>query len=1078
MHTPLRWLAALLLPVLEWAGLPGALTALTLTLVARLTARRPQLSGKWPDGRGRAEGVQERAQEAAWRRATDWMSGGLLPTGADACPAVALAALAWACQTRDPQDVGLPAWRFALAGVDALCAYLLCMAWFQQRRAASGTVRGLDTNMRRRRVPWAKSRLGQVGVCAAVGFVCGLEAWAFTGRAWPMVALAALMAGLPMIPAHRQAAKSFRLDLDTAVRLTSWLDLTPAKSLRTGRIGGVSDTRTGADGSVLAVLACRDAGEWADDGLRRALTPVTQADGRMTAIVYMGADRTRCRLAVVPSQPPAPDALLADGVMLAARMLVDETRMGAMYGAYAGDIADLRCVARHDGRPVVWSFGLDGTNADWDLISRDWLKDAAPGAFGDWMNMDGVRVVADPGGHGWVGPDAPWEGFDWEKGVGSLLCRNVTRRTDPERYFRLLDEEADLRATFAAALDTAKLPEPMSVWHDTAEDLRAHGWSIHTVMIAIPQGYDGGDYRRLDYRGAFAESRIADLLPVTDRDGRVSPRRLLFVHAPTVGAPGNARIPDTLRDLTGDDEAATLVARVIASRALGQLFKHPPAVVDARQCGRRQSVWRISIRLDRDVTAADLRKGADRLRTLTGADETLWDWRDANTVDWWAGGPFDDRETMWRDVRDRERMIRLRLDEAWAASRATGADGRPVSVRDIEPGGGALVRAVFDLPAGLGVDGALMKLDAFRATAGYRYARPIPGPGLTLLLGRDDPLPASAMADWNALDGGMEDTALPFAVGDDGGTVAFDPSDTPHLLISGQTMSGKTSAAVTIVNAALRRGWMVMVADPVKNGNDFAPVRSKCAGFATGLDRTAAMLRWVDEEGRRRRDLQTARGAANREALDPSERPPRLLVFVDEFVSLVELSKGAKRNPSGDPDVDNENILEAWRDQCRRMIGTAVSHILTQHRSQGITLVLGSQMLKTSSLDALPDAGLAKGQLGRMFIGSGQTAGQVSDVNVADANRLISQALEAGGMPKGRGLYERMGRGVQMVQCWWCGTADDITAHMADVPDREPVDWSMYVPERPRLVGVVDEAAEPVETVAASLADDDEWVLD
>lgn len=1078
MHTPLRWLAALLLPVLEWFGLPGALTAVALTLAARLTARRPQLSGKWPDGRSRAEGAGERAQEAAWRRATDWMSGGLLPTGADACPAIALAALAWACQTRDPQALGLPAWRYMLAAADALACYLLAMAWFNQRRAASGTVRGLDTNMRRRRVPWAKSRLRQIGVCAAAGLAAGLEVWAFTGRAWPMLMLTALMAGLPMIPAHRQAARSFRTDLDTAVRLTSWLDRAPAKSLRTGRIGGVSDTKTGADGSRLAVLSCQDAGEWTDDGLRRALTPVAQADGSLVAFAYMGADRTRCRLAVIPAQPPEPDALLADETMLAARMLVDETRMGAMYGAYAGDITDLTCVARRDGKPVVWSFRIDGTNADWDLISRDWLKNAAPGAFGDWMNTERLRVVADPGGHGWVGPDAPWEGFDWERRAGSLLCRTVTRKGDPERYFRLLDEEADLRATFAAALDPAKLPEPMSVWHDTAEDLRAHGWTIHTVMIAIPQGYDGGDYRRLDYRGAFAESRIADLLPVTGRDGRVSPRRLLFVHAPTVGAPANARIPDALRDLTGDDEAAALVARVIASRALGQLFKHPPAVVDARQCGRRQSVWRISIRLDRDVTAADLRRSADRLRTLTGADETLWDWRDANTVDWWAGGVFDDREAMWRDMRDRERMIRLRLDEAWAASKATGADGRPVSVRDITPGGGTLVRAVFDLPAGLGVAGALMKLDAFRATAGYRYARRIPGPGLTLLLGRENPLPDGVMTDWGALDGGMEDTALPFAVGDDGETVAFDPSDTPHLLISGQTMSGKTSAAVTIVNAALRRGWMVMVADPVKNGNDFAPVRSKCAGFATGLDQTAAMLRWVDEEGRRRRDLQSARGAANREALDPSERPPRLLVFMDEFVSAVELSKGAKRNPSGDPDVDNENILEGWRDQCKRMIGTAVSHILTQHRSQGISLILGSQMLKASTLDAIPDAGLAKNQLGRMFIGAGQTAGQVSGQNEQEANRLIAQALEEGGMPKGRGLYERMGRGVQMVQCWWCGPAADITAQMADVPDREPVDWSGFVPERPRLVGVVDEAPEPVETVAADLADAGEWVLE
>lgn len=274
------------------------------------------------------------------------------------------------------------------------------------------------------------------------------------------------------------------------------------------------------------------------------------------------------------------------------------------------------------------------------------------------------------------------------------------------------------------------------------------------------------------------------------------------------------------------------------------------------------------------------------------------------------------------------------------------------------------------------------RLDAFRATGGFMYARRVRGDApLTLLLSRMDPLPERVMADWRLMGADPDSTGLPFAVGDDGRTVLFDPHDTAHLLITGQTMSGKTSAAVTLVNAALLHGWQAFVGDPVKSGNDFAPVKGKLSGFATGLDECAAMLDWIDREGRRRLALQKEHGAENIDMLPAGIRPPRIIVFLDEFVSLLELSKGVKRNPTGDPDVDNMIMMDAWRDRLKRRIGASVSHILTQHRSQGITMILGSQMMKAESMDALPDAGLAKSQMGRLFVGAGDVRGNVSARN-------------------------------------------------------------------------------------------------
>ena len=84
--------------------------------------------------------------------------------------------------------------------------------------------------------------------------------------------------------------------------------------------------------------------------------------------------------------------------------------------------------------------------------------------------------------------------------------------------------------------------------------------------------------------------------------------------------------------------------------------------------------------------------------------------------------------------------------------------------------------------------------------------------------------------------------------------------------------------------------------------------------------------------------------------------------------------------------------------------------------------------------------------LGHVFLGNGDTAGNVSQSNVREANRLLKQAMNSGGMPKGRGLYERMGRGVNMFQAWWGGAGDDLKQACASLPDVEPLDLGRFTP--------------------------------
>ena len=367
------------------------------------------------------------------------------------------------------------------------------------------------------------------------------------------------------------------------------------------------------------------------------------------------------------------------------------------------------------------------------------------------------------------------------------------------------------------------------------------------------------------------------------------------------------------------------------------------------------------------------------------------------------------------------------------------------------------------------MDSVMGKLGTFSVASGFLYARKIPGEGLALALARTSPLPEMARPDWSL----AHDATLPFAVGDDGQPVVFEPKDTAHLLITGMTMSGKSSAAVSLVLGALKCGWQVFVADPVKHAGDFQPVKNKLALIADGFDQTAALIRWLVAENTRRSELQQQYGVANYNDLPEEVKPQRILVLLDEFNSTLELSSGAIPNKSGDPDIDNQNNMNAWLDAQKVAIGGGIGKLLTQARSQGITVILAAQKLNVSDLKGAM-TGTAKDMLGRLFIGGGNPTGNLSQTNVQEANRLIKQAASLGGMPKGRGLYERMGRGITMVQCYYAGSGQALADQVSEIPDAQKIDVSGFIQAPPEKVGVIDDNQD----AQTDTFDDDDWDLD
>ena len=1047
-------------------------------LTARLTAKHPQVTGKNPWGDSAPGTDGEKRDLASWKRATHFLTGGLTPTSADMCPAIAVGALTM---------LPVPGWWGKLLNLLAMTIFMLAM--FHDRRDLTLTRDGLDAQVRQRRVKWAKTQVKPILLTLTGTLILGVLVWAFTGLVEPAVMLACLC-GLPMRKAHKAARLQAKDELTVSMMLHRWLN--ELKKPPAGRPGRVSDVSKGEHGEWLFMLDCADGGPraWTVDQTRTMLAPIARQDGMLCGFAVDGDETTRLVCAIHPADQIPAGELMADKTGWQCRLTVDEHRVATKFASFPGRITNVRQVASHEGKPAAWWFDVSGTNADWTSIALNWFP-GRQDEWGDWGWPLNVSITVDKSNtFAWLwAADADPNGFDWDAQATSEITGG-----DPMAYLSLMARERADKAEWEKSLAAFKLDPPVGFNYQRERRLTGpEGWVLELTVATLPRTMSVLDYMRCELAPAFGDSLIAQPMPEPDGStrGAWSMRFIRFARMRRGGM--NSTAPTVLDGLTGTDPASGMMATILMTRALRTCLKTPAFVGDATACHKRGAdwcLWRMPIQLNGGVTPADVRKAEARIRSMLGATRILWQWLDAGHVIAWAGTSIPASADGWRDPQVRDKAIGLALDDAWAAAGAVSSDGRtPHTVTITQTG--VLSRYDFQLPAGLGAEDAYARIDRFQDASRMAYAKRLPTdqPGcLSLLLAAENPLPkmvVAAKSDPNphdikvfgTLDGLRSDGwMLPFGTLDDGTTAVLDPHDTPHLLCSGTTGSGKSSVMVTLTRAALLSGWRVAVADPSKGAKDFAPIERKLLAREDTLAGTCALLEWAVKEMRRRRDM--IGEAGDLDGLSDDMRPPRLMIVIDEFNSLLTKDTGKLDNPFDDPDIDNQNNRTKWENGLRSSIGLAVSRLLTQARALNIMLLLGAQKLNAGQLDLLPQAGTAKGMLGHVFLGNGDTAGNVSQSNVKEANRLLKQAMRSGGMPKGRGLYERMGRSVNMFQAWWGGAGPDLAAACAGLPDVERLDLSGFMPAGPEVVGVVGDLQAPPVVEASLDMDDMDWTLD
>jgi len=631
--------------------------------------------------------------------------------------------------------------------------------------------------------------------------------------------------------------------------------------------------------------------------------------------------------------------------------------------------------------------------------------------------------------------------------VGDLAGAEWPDESIPER-FEQLDIDAEWSQRWYNVLKQGQ-QRPWRQHEFYAELELGSGQTVHVQPFMQPQGIEA-----TLYISAAMEERLPSTLdnaPWVATIGWPSPN----------GAPGE-RWPGAFRVLWSHDSipldpalvppdthtgAASLVLAASINRAFDAARLARPEVVSAKALTKRDSsqhVWDIVLRLYGGVTLAAMKKAAEQLRLGLGATAWLRIADHPSGARIVVGGRPSDPSVTFARQAGRDLTTALDWGQAFGDSRVVNLNGQVpelVSSGVLEKNPKVQVLE-FRMPPGLSIGivrearTKLMPatgnvfLDVRSGTLGADTFR--------VLASAQEPLPFPAPIDWAAA---AASKGIVFAAGVEGEPVEWDWTEAPHLLALGGTRSGKSITMTDLVAMVLMRGCEVYLADPVKFAADFMFARPWLRGVATTVAGTSAMMDTIYAEVMRRKELNGRHGAPSYLDLPEDLRYPHMVVFIDEFTSLIQISNPA-RPGSNASEAAEIAYLEMLADvNHRRNIGTRAGQIAREAGSAGVSLVIAGQQLKADDLNAAGAGGI-KTNMASLLIG------KVGPGSRASALKEPQNAPDLGEeIPKGRAIFETPSRMAYIVQTWYDGErhteslAEHIAAVRAPLPESEQADF-------------------------------------
>jgi hypothetical protein len=722
----------------------------------------------------------------------------------------------------------------------------------------------------------------------------------------------------------------------------------------------------------------------------------------------------------------------------------------------------------------------------WARCAFDWAHDTLGYGRPVLLGVEALHTPDSPTAawtSSWAWPGGPGLSVVREQTLGDvggqLGCDALIDHRSDELFFGVLDPDAetdfaaDTNPPYAVRFERLALEDtwtfrwgealkqathaPVVEHSTTAEAKLADGTVIYRQVFVTRLGIDPREFAT-----AGQERKIATALQaapfVTVRGFPLAGQRRGERHPQAVAVFwSKAPIPNSPQLLApvprgGPNNATEWVLGGLMNDAFDHGRLSRPEVTDAvclTQPDARAHLWRITVRLHDGVTLSDVRGAAARIRQSLG-------------VEWLRVTPVTDGAMLFCGVRpevaklaserrDRQVLIALDWEQAFLDAGVTGQNGLlPQLVASSALPANEQVQVLdFTLPPGLSATQVSAAIPKLSTATNNTFVELRPGPNaqtVRLLASVDDPLPAKVAFDFGFVDATEK---IPFATGVEGTPLEFDHLESPHVLLAGTTGSGKSVMAQSFVYGAVVRGWQVYVIDPVKGGADFVFAQDRCWAFAQTPFEAAGVMRSVYAEVVRRKTLNSQHGVGSIDELPDDLRPPRIMVLIDEFTSLMGLEQVPK---SDDPEMQEEiEQLEAIN-RAKVEVGVFAGKIAREARSAGVHLALGTQKLAASLLEKLPGASDLKVNLARTLLGKATNGDRMS------ALRAPFDAPDLGGdVPKGRGLWEPLSSSAMVAQCWFAPQSELREALVARVPALDPslvLDLSQFAPaEREETTG-------------------------
>lgn len=488
----------------------------------------------------------------------------------------------------------------------------------------------------------------------------------------------------------------------------------------------------------------------------------------------------------------------------------------------------------------------------------------------------------------------------------------------------------------------------------------ADGTVIECSMFAVGQGLEPATYFAADL--TLPTSFDALFVAVTGfqaaaggRDGERHKQGLAVLHSA-------GRVPTTPQALApspGRGREVNLAQKWAIAGMINRAFREAKlarpevtAVTPLTSPRSRSHIWEITLRLYDGVTPAQVRAKMAVIAQTWGSGWLRIGPAGTDGITIFAGSLSSaSGVTLANPEADEFRITALDWEQAWADSKVvsytTGETPRMLAVERM-PRNQLVKMLDFNLPQGVSIEQAKAAAGKLKVSSGNSFLEfrlGVKGPtSIRVLASEEEPLPRMVPFDFDYAD---KVDGFPFGTVVDGEAAVFKLKDDAHVTIIGSSGAGKTVTAQGLIYSARIKGALPVIVDPTKGCADFKFAEEYSIGFATTVAEAAATMEAVYTEVVRRKNLNAKYGAASYK--DLPDAPPPIVVFIDEFTSLLGGKKPEQR-------VEDDPRMEAQRQEqivdykARRNIAFYAGKIGREARSAGVHLFLMTQKLIVANL--------------------------------------------------------------------------------------------------------------------------------